>query len=70
MRQGTSLDSWLVRHVLNTLDRVTTITYVAMDGAGVLDGFYPLSANSVNCIGIGQRLDSERHRLIRQANRI
>ena len=42
------LDSWLVRHALNALDRGTAVTYVTMDGEGVLAGFYSLSANSVS----------------------
>lgn len=41
------LDSWLVRHALNALERGTAVTYVTMDGAGMLAGFYSLSANSV-----------------------
>lgn len=42
------LDSWLVRHALDALGRGADVTYVTMDDAGTLAGFYSLSANSVS----------------------
>ena len=41
------LDTWLLRHVVNALDRGTAVTYVTMDREGALAGYYSLSANSV-----------------------
>lgn len=42
------LDSWLIEHALNALNRGTAVTYVTMDGNGSLAGFYSLSANSMS----------------------
>lgn len=42
------LDSWLLNHALNALNRGTAVTYVTMDENGSLAGFYSLSANSVS----------------------
>ena len=42
------LDSWLLDHALNALNRGTAVTYVTMDENGSLAGFYSLSANSVS----------------------
>lgn len=42
------LDSWLLNHALNALNRGTAVTYATMDENGSLAGFYSLSANSVS----------------------
>lgn len=39
------LDVWLLRHVMNALDRGLAVAYVSMRGA--VRGFYSLFANNV-----------------------